>query len=111
MWEKIPIIHVSESELHQWHVKRLKKSIKQDKDCSKNNGKWNLWNNKDFYIYRNLFGFFPSSIKAYIYSVYTFPRIGAIPMITEAKADRTCWEESDDSSWNETCFEAHNYEK
>lgn len=30
--------------------------------------------------------------------IVTFPKIGAIPIITEAKADRTCWEESDDNS-------------
>lgn len=32
------------------------------------------------------------------YNSHTFPKTGAIPMITEAKAERTCWEESEDSS-------------
>lgn len=35
--------------------------------------------------------------------IYTFPKIGAIPMITEAKAERTCWDESDDSSYEKEC--------
>lgn len=30
---------------------------------------------------------------------HTFPKTGAIPIITEAKAERTCWEESEDNSW------------
>jgi hypothetical protein len=30
----------------------------------------------------------------------TFPKTGAIPMMTEAKAERTCCDESDDSSCN-----------
>nr|ABJ99601.1 NBS-LRR type resistance protein [Beta vulgaris] len=30
--------------------------------------------------------------------VASFPNTGAIPIITDAKADRTCWEESDDKS-------------
>lgn len=30
----------------------------------------------------------------------TFPKTGAIPIITEAKADLTCCEESDDNSYN-----------
>jgi len=28
----------------------------------------------------------------------TFPNTGAIPIMTEAKAERTCWDESDDNS-------------
>lgn len=31
---------------------------------------------------------------------YTFPRTGAIPIITEANAERTCWDESVDSSYS-----------
>ena len=34
-----------------------------------------------------------------LHYILTFPKTGAIPIITEAKAERTCWEESDDSSW------------
>lgn len=37
--------------------------------------------------------------QASLYVAHTFPRTGAIPMITEARADRTCCEESDDNSW------------
>lgn len=29
---------------------------------------------------------------------FTFPRTGAIPIMTEAKAERTCWDESEDNS-------------
>jgi hypothetical protein len=29
---------------------------------------------------------------------FTLPKTGAIPIITEAKAERTCWEESVESS-------------
>jgi hypothetical protein len=38
----------------------------------------------------------------------TFPNTGAIPIMTEAKAERTCWDESDDNSckcsWHELVF-------
>lgn len=35
--------------------------------------------------------------------IFTFPKTGAVPIITEAKADRTCWEESDDNSYKGHC--------
>jgi hypothetical protein len=38
-----------------------------------------------------------ASIRQPILYILTFPKTGAIPIITEAKAERTCWEESDDS--------------
>jgi hypothetical protein len=33
-----------------------------------------------------------------LFEIYTFPNTGAIPIITEARAERTCCEESDDNS-------------
>jgi hypothetical protein len=42
----------------------------------------------------------------------TFPSTGAIPIITEAKAERTCWDESDDNSCRCTWHELiHSEEK
>lgn len=35
---------------------------------------------------------------------FTFPKTGAIPMMTDAKADLTCCEESDDNSCNVDYF-------
>jgi len=32
------------------------------------------------------------------FDTHTFPNTGAIPIITEAKAERTCCEESEDNS-------------
>lgn len=32
----------------------------------------------------------------------TFPKTGAIPIKTEAKAERTCWDESNDNSYKMT---------
>lgn len=36
------------------------------------------------------------------YGTRTFPKTGAIPIITEAKAERTCWDESEDNSCRRT---------
>lgn len=38
------------------------------------------------------------SQKDQVWAALTFPKTGAMPIITEANAERTCWDESVDNS-------------